>query len=96
MTFTPETKAKEEEDEFDYFDYDSDSSTSTAEPKKTYIDHLHDCIGNPYTTLSSFNTTCLGTFGGPTFPYLVFGGETEDSKDVSRLFLLFLLVPFSL
>lgn len=85
-TFEPEPEAKTGDEEvFDYYDESAAPKKESEPAVKTYLDHLHDCIGNPYTTHSSFNISCLGSFGGPTFPYLVFGGEAGAETDVSLI-----------
>lgn len=52
-----------------------------------YMDTLVPCIKNPV-----MNTTCFGQYGGPTFPYVAFGGFDGDNYNSSSSIIITLLV----
>ncbi|KAE9413943.1 hypothetical protein Angca_006885 [Angiostrongylus cantonensis] len=65
---------KTESDDLDYY-AEEDQSAPGIEKTETrnYLNHIYDCIQNPYNIETSTNMSCLGTFGGPIYPELVFG-----------------------
>ncbi|KAK6759431.1 hypothetical protein RB195_021177 [Necator americanus] len=73
------TQAKAESDDLDYYSDETEAPEEKIETRN-YLDHIYDCIENPYNIETSTNMSCLGTFGGPVFPELVFGGVSEDSQ----------------
>uniref|UniRef100_A0A183CB79 SSD domain-containing protein n=2 Tax=Globodera pallida TaxID=36090 RepID=A0A183CB79_GLOPA len=45
-----------------------------------YMDHLFDCMQNPYQLDSRLHQSCLGQFGGPVQPYAVFGDFEQPNQ----------------
>lgn len=45
-----------------------------------YLDHLFECIRNPYTMHTKLRLNCLGDFGGPIQPYVVLGDFGPNNK----------------
>uniref|UniRef100_A0A915NRK2 SSD domain-containing protein n=1 Tax=Meloidogyne floridensis TaxID=298350 RepID=A0A915NRK2_9BILA len=81
---------------FNYFqnnitklDLEDDSTFNTFD----YIDHLFDCLENPYQMSSKLQISCLGQFGGPVQPYVVLGDFEEPGKyETARGLVITLLV----
>ncbi|VDL70277.1 unnamed protein product [Nippostrongylus brasiliensis] len=67
-----------EVDDLDYYADDAEPSQEIIETRN-YLNHIYDCIENPYNIETSVNMSCLGTYGGPIFPEIVFGGVPENS-----------------
>ncbi|RCN39508.1 hypothetical protein ANCCAN_14571, partial [Ancylostoma caninum] len=68
-----------ESDDLDYYADETEAPQEKIETRN-YLDHIYDCIENPYNIETSTNMSCLGTFGGPIFPELIFGGASESSQ----------------
>ncbi|KIH67345.1 patched family protein [Ancylostoma duodenale] len=68
-----------ESDDLDYYADETEPPQEKIETRN-YLDHIYDCIENPYNIETSTNMSCLGTFGGPIFPELIFGGASESSQ----------------
>ncbi|EPB75432.1 hypothetical protein ANCCEY_05483 [Ancylostoma ceylanicum] len=58
-----------ESDDLDYYADEAETPQEKIETRN-YLDHIYDCIENPYNIETSTNMSCLGTFGGPIFPEL--------------------------
>ena len=57
------------------------------------MDHLFDCMENPYQMSSKLCLSCLGQFGGPLQPYVVLGDfETPGRFETARGLVITLLV----
>ncbi|KAI1724282.1 patched family domain-containing protein [Ditylenchus destructor] len=80
---------------FNYFQNDEkllhkiDDSTFTT---YDYLDHLLDCLSNPYTMSSKLRLQCLGDFGGPIQPYVVLGDFKNSKYESSRGLVVTILV----
>ncbi|KAK6032141.1 patched family protein [Ostertagia ostertagi] len=72
------TASKDESDDLDYYADETESSQEKVETRN-YLNHIYDCIENPYNIETSTNMSCLGTYGGPVNPETVFGGVSGDS-----------------
>ncbi|PIO69553.1 hypothetical protein TELCIR_08615 [Teladorsagia circumcincta] len=72
------SSAKDESDDLDYYADETDSSQEKVETRN-YLNHIYDCIENPYNIETSTNMSCLGTYGGPVNPETVFGGVSGNS-----------------
>uniref|UniRef100_T1IQG2 SSD domain-containing protein n=1 Tax=Strigamia maritima TaxID=126957 RepID=T1IQG2_STRMM len=60
-------------------------NNQTLMEKPNYLDVLRDCFRNPT------SPTCLGTYGGPVFPYVALGGfEGKDYFNATAMVLTFL------
>ncbi|PAV69839.1 hypothetical protein WR25_26079 isoform C [Diploscapter pachys] len=75
------------DDEFDYLaDDPTTEGESTGSANRTkiidYIDHLEECLSNPYAIDTSLGLSCLGSYGGPIFPYLVYAGASSRNESV--------------
>ncbi|XP_064651766.1 NPC intracellular cholesterol transporter 1-like isoform X2 [Lineus longissimus] len=48
-----------------------------------YIDHFMYCVRSPASVQDTgqFNTSCLGTYGGPIFPWVALGGFPEENYE---------------
>ncbi|XGW35572.1 hypothetical protein V3C99_019077 [Haemonchus contortus] len=69
---------KDESDDLDYYADETEAPQVKVETKG-YLDHIYDCIENPYNIETSTKMSCLGTYGGPINPEIVFGGASENS-----------------
>ncbi|VDM75303.1 unnamed protein product [Strongylus vulgaris] len=67
------------DDDLDYYADETETEQEKVETRN-YLDHIYDCIQNPYNIETSTNMSCLGTFGGPIFPELVFGGASGNEQ----------------
>uniref|UniRef100_A0A1I8BCM5 SSD domain-containing protein n=1 Tax=Meloidogyne hapla TaxID=6305 RepID=A0A1I8BCM5_MELHA len=57
------------------------------------MDHLFDCMENPYQMSSKLQLSCLGQFGGPVQPYVVLGDfETPGRYETAKGLVITLLV----
>uniref|UniRef100_A0A0B7ARF7 SSD domain-containing protein n=2 Tax=Arion vulgaris TaxID=1028688 RepID=A0A0B7ARF7_9EUPU len=59
-----------------------------------YLDHFQSCVQSPYalndTTL--LHTPCLGTYGGPVFPWVALGGFKGKEYHTANAFIITFLV----
>ncbi|KAK7485656.1 hypothetical protein BaRGS_00023105, partial [Batillaria attramentaria] len=59
-----------------------------------YLDHLLQCVNAPaqVNDTSAFHGSCLGTYGGPVFPFTSLGGfEGNDYKKATALVITFVV-----
>jgi hypothetical protein len=57
------------------------------------MDHLFDCMENPYQLDTKLHQNCLGQFGGPIQPYLVLGDfQQANHFETAQGLLISLLV----
>ncbi|CAG5118106.1 unnamed protein product, partial [Candidula unifasciata] len=59
-----------------------------------YLDHFDYCVLSPYSIndTTALHTPCLGTYGGPVFPWVALGGFAGKDYRTSRAFVITLLV----
>ncbi|GFO29707.1 niemann-pick c1 protein [Plakobranchus ocellatus] len=59
-----------------------------------YRDHLIFCVQSPYSLndTTDLHTPCLGTYGGPVFPWVAFGGYTGEDYNLATAFVITFLV----
>ncbi|BFZ11392.1 hypothetical protein BsWGS_14432 [Bradybaena similaris] len=59
-----------------------------------YLDHFDSCVLSPFlmNDTTALHTSCLGTYGGPVFPWVALGGFTGKDYRTSKAFVITLLV----
>uniref|UniRef100_A0A0N4ZPH1 SSD domain-containing protein n=1 Tax=Parastrongyloides trichosuri TaxID=131310 RepID=A0A0N4ZPH1_PARTI len=68
------------ENEFDFY-------------KKDYLNHIFNCIKNPYTMETTIGLGCLADFGAPIQPYVILGDfNNTNNYETSRGLVITLLV----
>uniref|UniRef100_A0AC35UI19 SSD domain-containing protein n=1 Tax=Rhabditophanes sp. KR3021 TaxID=114890 RepID=A0AC35UI19_9BILA len=75
---------KEVEEEFDFY-------------PKDYLNHIFDCVKNPFTMQSTLQLPCFADFGGPIQPYVVLGdfNSTNNYETSKGLVITYLLKNYN-
>ncbi|KAB7495176.1 Niemann-Pick C1 protein [Armadillidium nasatum] len=66
---------------YNYFQNDLDYFNQWVE-NGDYLEHITTCLNNPSYS-DNENTTCMGTFGGPVFPYVAVGGFLDENETIA-------------
>ncbi|BFZ21461.1 hypothetical protein BsWGS_24500 [Bradybaena similaris] len=59
-----------------------------------YLDHFESCVQSPYSLndTTRLHTPCMGTYGGPVFPWVALGGFEGKAYSTAQAFVITILV----